>query len=350
MFDVTTGWRLPTDFSLKNYKGLLSVDLIDDSSGSRLLSYWRSKVHYQNAASGFRTGTGIPTTSAVACGALTEVYASKPKWWHITSIRDLILAVAGVAGAILGIRDFGSTVYYAFLAAPDIVVANPSLEPLNVLEGSMIEVPLSLVNDSKTSVEPRCDPCELQLKGGSNGFRLNISTGRIPAIGADKSSDLKLIREALRADTNDPAFDTYELTGKVQATAGWLRGTKRFDIPKRDVLVWPVLSWTGPGFNEVKGSFAVFTSRVFAGRKKDTASVTLSLDGADGVDLVGVKDYPQARPLRSDDGTSDVLTWTAGPLEAFRTDAVFHFNLRSTKPKTEAEWRGYEKRLTLTLE
>jgi hypothetical protein len=65
---------------------------------------------------------------------------------------------------------------------------------------------------------------------------------------------------------------------------------------------------------------------------------------------VGVKDYPQARPLRSDDGTSDVLTWTAGPLEAFRTDAVFHFNLRSTKPKTEAEWRGYEKRLTLTLE
>jgi len=356
-FTVDDSWSLPSGFEIEKYPGLLNVQLVTapataikpSSARQLLLSYWCSDTHCSLQSLPFTGGLGL--THLEYTGSLSDCRGPAEKWWSLTSKRDLILAAGTFVATILTIRDFGQQTYHAFLAAPDAVISTANLEPLKIQEGSQIEIPLGLQNRTKTTLDAACEGCSLKPAEPSlKSIALKISTGKIPALNTGQDPDLKLIAAGPKADKSNPAYDSYKLEGHLTAAAGWLQPNKSFFLPDREVQVWPVIAWTPLALQEVNGNFAIFRTQVFAGRKRDKAKFTVALEPAGGVRIVGVQGYNYDSLLHSDDGYSGNLVWTVDTIDAFKSDALFRINLRSVKPRAQAEWKTYESRLSLTIE
>lgn len=139
--DVARDFALPATFALGAHEGLLAVEVVRGTGGSRVLALWRDRSARELRESALATALG----GTVAWGGdVLEV--RKPKSWRPSSVPDALLKTSAVIGAVTVVMALLSS----WFAAPNVVfVPEPSY--VDVAAGDRFSFNVAALNNDRSN-------------------------------------------------------------------------------------------------------------------------------------------------------------------------------------------------------
>jgi hypothetical protein len=233
---------LLADPKASRYKGLLFCHRVTHDAIHYWISYWQSEDDFKDYGSLFiadNAGANAPPVS----GAFSHYYRKADHWWVIFQFLKLIIPVAALVGAFVGLWEQG----YKLLEPPNIDIALDADHPEHLLSTGRGSTPIkfSVTNRCRfatvsINVKAAFGPSEIK---NNTDFKYETYFSRIEP-GTTKEF---FIRPELPKPENGPL--SYQFRLSADATAGWFR-TKSFDFENFPRMgIWGVIAMTSPTVN-----------------------------------------------------------------------------------------------------
>jgi hypothetical protein len=148
-FPLDAQFRLPADFSVAKYAGLLLCHVAETGATRKLIAYWASSDHYRVGSS--RLADDLALNGQCSGGLVADLVAGRENWLtrvvaHF-SAKELVVGAAAVLGAIAVLRGSIAQVF----DPPDLKVTFVDSEPVRVVPGLAWSAPVKVVNTSAYS-------------------------------------------------------------------------------------------------------------------------------------------------------------------------------------------------------
>src|ERR1700680_1189181 len=108
VFSQSIKFSFPPDFSISEYRGLLSCQAAKDTLGSKvkIIVYWRDEDHFR--AHGGRLNDKLVLGAPDSAGPVIDVRQQRESFLKRHSLAAEVIGIAALFGALSGIRDYYS--------------------------------------------------------------------------------------------------------------------------------------------------------------------------------------------------------------------------------------------------
>ena len=231
VFTKSATISFPPDFSAASFPGLLFCHIVRGSTSDQVITYWRDEEHFKAHSPAFLSGVGL--TGQSGCGLVVDLKQQSVSVWERLSLKEWVLGIFALAGAILGIRDYLAVL----IAAPDVTISYPDFGRLDVVEGAQISVPVTVWSQVRfASAKVSFSLASMQL--GITSKQLNLDAAVLPNLASGQSTSVKITGTAPGHTETQESPDVYILSIEAKAKAGVLWPSGQIHAPSREVWVW----------------------------------------------------------------------------------------------------------------
>jgi hypothetical protein len=229
----------PLDFKLGAYPGLIAWHLVEQSSGHKIVSYWQDKEHFDYSQARFEAALKL-AAGPDWIGAAGDLHAKEPTWWP-SSIKEAVIAIAALVGALGVIFAAAQKVYELTWVTPEVAVSFASPK-FNVTDGDPSRVQVTLTNTGFAAVEVNANA---KLLGSPQ--TVTLDPPNVPTLDTNSSKLLTANLKEQHLQSPQSAAVDYTLSVTVSARTWKLRKPKVFPAFTVPVTIWPRrFGWTIP--------------------------------------------------------------------------------------------------------
>jgi len=236
-FPVRPQFRLPEDFKVSRYPGLLLCHTTLDGDASTVVAYWRDKPCSDAYLPSLRADLGLPEPDTA--GLVRDIYTESPGPWRRLSPREMILGGAAILSAILGFRQDA----YRLLEQPKtMVMFADASKPLDCVSGktfsaSATTASMTVFAQAIITVQPP------EILWGKSAVHSDVQVDLpgFPALLAGQERTFTVFGTAPPGQTGPPR--EYKLRANISSHGFLHRDLTR--LAERTLKVWsPKLEWT----------------------------------------------------------------------------------------------------------
>jgi len=352
VFTASNTISFPLDFSAASFPGLLFCHIARGSPSDQVITYWRDEAHFRAHSPAFLSRVALNGQSGG--GFVVDLkQQGVPLWkfWERFSLKDWVLGIFAVAGAIIGIRDYLAVL----VAVPDVAISYPDSGRLDVVEGAQITVPVTVWSRVRlASAKVSFSLASLQL--GAISKQLNAEAGVLPNLASGQSVSVKITGAAPGHSKMQESPDVYTLSLKATAQAGVLWPSAQIHAPSREVWVWRAApSAPHPTVLQAVGQVCESKGLVYVSKPSvrglDAEFVLNSpLDVITEMSVTAAANSSQ-RVSRADTSTTTTrkIAFHTPPFDQFQE---YHYNLilYSSKPVTRSDCETWARALEVNLQ
>jgi len=320
VFVLTRLGRLRTSKanSTPNRDGLLFSLTVRASESNWLASCWTDHGRYQNGINGLVDDVSPEEAPAQAtcAGLVSGVRLPRFGFWRRLGLGAKILSLAGLLGALSGIRGY----FGYFFESPELAIFHPTTKPLDVLSEDTIDIPLRLLGRTTTTPVSVGEVVAVGLKSAGSYHRLEFDVALIPPIGVGQSAEITIRGMGPKKRAGSPKPDVHQVDFTVRGRAGLLWFRDAFSASGREVHVWPAFKPEEPRLEGKPGVQAIYRGTFFVGRAQPQgrSGYAITRDPRVEVRALSLEDQEIAPVPSINDGEASKLEWSTPSLEAFK--------------------------------
>jgi hypothetical protein len=350
LVEVNIAFTMPSDFAAKTIPGLVFCQTLRTSSGTQIVTYWKSLAYAETSWRTLAARLGINVSPTLA--TTTDARFENPWWFPISGFiasarffSAIIIGFAAVFGAFSAIGDhFGE-----YFENAELSITYSNNAPPNVVEESPLNIPLRVLNRART-VRTKIESTDFRLvpkDRSSPEIKFDTNFKEIAAIVPGDAAEL-MLQSTAPIRKSDTVLEKWIIEGKLSASSGTWRRINEYRISRQpQVLLWPRLASTRPTPQMLKKpceSDCTFAGKVYVGEScvdlrgyvvlddSRTALTQFVIYGEGVTDAVNgtIEGTPPTTKIR----------WRKGPVRAFSTLNYSFIVETNNKQKLGAqEWR-----------
>lgn len=281
-FEIGSPVRLPIQPDTKQFPGLYALHLLTFDSKQTIVTYWKSRAHFDasNASFARQFGLRVESTGLISHFAVPR-RSVLGRLFKPESIKNLVLTATSIFTFVTLLATHAGEIF----EPPDLSL-DVQISKRNYLRGEPLAVDLLVNNRCRYATAMVSDFAVKQRGADDDLLKFHSPPTEKIRLEAGEKQTVKLSGWAKAGSRERPPPVTREVSASVKVKAGWLWPEHSF-ASNSSVLIWSDSSWgtpavgdSGPTICNIQGSF-------FAGQEKGLEG-EFKLDSSDAHRITGM--------------------------------------------------------------